>query len=217
MKIGIIGLGYVGLTLAICAASKGLTVYGIEIDPVIMESLKQNHAHFYEPGIDNLISRYKGKNFFPSREFPDDVDFDAFIVTVGTPLKDDSKEPNFDYILSALDSIKHIYNGKQLIILRSTVSVGTTRYPMTIMGNMFVTDPNQYPVYAGSTTVGVAKLDYNNYYGSGTYVGYYGGAVSSIAAWRSNTSDDAHSVSEAVSFVNTSTSLKLKNYFITKK
>jgi UDP-N-acetyl-D-mannosaminuronic acid dehydrogenase len=127
MNIGIIGLGYVGLTLAIGAASKGLNVYGIEIDSTIMESLSQNQAHFYEPGINNLISRYQGKRFFASKSFPEDVEYDAFIVTVGTPLKSGSKEPNFDYILSALDSIKKVYNGKQLIILRSTVSVGTTR------------------------------------------------------------------------------------------
>ena len=127
MNIGIIGLGYVGLTLAIGAASKGITVYGVEVNESILESLSKNRAHFFEPGIDNLISRYQGKTFFVCKSFPKDINYDAIIVTVGTPLKKGSNNPNFDYIISALDSIRDIYVPSQLIILRSTVSVGTTR------------------------------------------------------------------------------------------
>lgn len=64
--------------------------------------------------------------------FPGDVKFDAFIITVGTPLKKVEgkkiEEPNFEYIKSALEgTLMDVYDGSQLIILRSTVSVGTTR------------------------------------------------------------------------------------------
>lgn len=127
MKIGIIGLGYVGLTLAVVAAAKEIDVYGVEINQHIKECLKKNKAHFYESGLDNLIERNNGKTLHVVEEFPADVKFDAFIITVGTPLKKSSKEPNYEYIKSALLSIKKIYDGTQLIILRSTVSVGTTR------------------------------------------------------------------------------------------
>lgn len=44
MRIGIIGLGYVGLTLAVAAASKGIDVYGIEINQHIKDCLKENRA-----------------------------------------------------------------------------------------------------------------------------------------------------------------------------
>lgn len=127
MRIGIIGLGYVGLTLGIAAADCGIEVFGVEVNEHIKECLKENKAHFYEPGLDNLIKRYNNKRFFVVEEFPLSVQYDAFIITVGTPLKDDEKQPNFDYIKNSLTAIKKVYDGEQLIILRSTVSVGTTR------------------------------------------------------------------------------------------
>ena len=88
----------------------------------------------------------------------------------------------------------------------------TTTYPVEIIGNQFITDANQFPVYAGTTTVGVAKLDYNNYYGGGTMIGYYGGNQTSLSAWQSATGQDAHSVSSPVTFVDEKNSLKLTNY-----
>ncbi|MBP5158621.1 MAG: nucleotide sugar dehydrogenase [Treponema sp.] len=130
MNIGIIGLGYVGLTLGIAAADKGINVYGIEVNQHIKDCIRQGKAHFYEPGIDNMIRRYSGKLFHVVEKFPRDLAFDAFVITVGTPLKSEGegKQPNFDYIRSALkDSVGEIYDGSQLVILRSTVSVGTTR------------------------------------------------------------------------------------------
>lgn len=127
MNIGIIGLGYVGLTLGIAAANSGITTYGIEINQHIKDCLKQNKAHFFEPGLDNLIEEHNGKSFFCVDQFPEDVKFDAFVITVGTPLLSGEKEPNMSYIKSALESISGIYTGNENIILRSTVAVGTTR------------------------------------------------------------------------------------------
>ena len=128
MNIGIIGLGFVGITLGILAADNGIDVYGIETNDHIKECLKKNKAHFYEQGLDNLIRRNNNKTFHVVDKFSDvDVNYDAFIITVGTPLKSGEKTPNFEYIKQALTSIKDVYNGDQLIILRSTVSVGTTR------------------------------------------------------------------------------------------
>ena len=128
ITIGVIGLGFVGLTLGVAAASKGIDVYGVEVNQHIKDCLKNKKAHFYEPGLDSLILRCSDKTFHVVEEFPNDVKFDAFIITVGTPLKAGEKEPNFDYIRSALQSsIKGVYDGSQLIVLRSTVSVGTTR------------------------------------------------------------------------------------------
>ncbi len=127
MNIGIIGLGYVGLTFAIAAADHEINVYGVEINQHIKDCLKENRAHFYEPGLDNLIRRHNGSTFHVVDAFSGDIAYDAFIITVGTPLKDGEKKPNFDYIRSSLEAIKNVYNGDQLIVLRSTVSVGTTR------------------------------------------------------------------------------------------
>lgn len=126
MNIGIIGLGYVGLTLAIAMADKGVRTYGVEINETITNFLKERKAHFFEPNLDDLINKTLDKTFFFLNSFPKDVNFDAFVITVGTPLKD-NVTPNFDYIKSALKSIKEVYTGDEVVILRSTVSVGTTR------------------------------------------------------------------------------------------
>ncbi len=127
MRIGILGLGYVGLTLGIAAADCGIEVYGIEISQQIKDCLRQNRAHFYEPGLDAMIRRVNGKRFFVVDEFPKQAVFDAFVITVGTPLKKGEKQPDFDYIKAALRTIQTAYTGKELVVLRSTVSVGTTR------------------------------------------------------------------------------------------
>ena len=127
MRLGIVGLGYVGLTLAIAAADSGFDVYGTEINPKILASLRDNHAHFHETGLDSLILKHNGKNFHASEKFPEDKKFDAFIITVGTPLMSGTHEPNLGYIRQAVQSIRNVYDGSQLVILRSTVSVGTTR------------------------------------------------------------------------------------------
>ena len=127
MRIGIVGLGYVGLTLAVAAAHSGLDVWGLEINNRIKECLTHNHAHFHETGLDELIAIHNSKNFHCTENFPTDKRFDAFIITVGTPLMSGTHSPNFRYIKSAIQSIVSAYDGTQLVILRSTVSVGTTR------------------------------------------------------------------------------------------
>ena len=127
LRIGIVGLGYVGLTLAIAAADSGFDVYGTEINHKILASLKDNHAHFHETGLDSLIAKHNGTNFHAAESFPTDKHFDAFIITVGTPLMSGTHEPNLGYIRQAVQSIRNVYDGSQLVILRSTVSVGTTK------------------------------------------------------------------------------------------
>lgn len=60
-------------------------------------------------------------------ESPPPQQFDAFIITVGTPLYPNTTTPNFEAISAAIESLLPTYDGSQLVIIRSTVSVGTTR------------------------------------------------------------------------------------------
>ena len=117
MKIGVIGLGYVGMTFAFAATLKNQEVYGTEVNPVIKESLVNNRAHFFEPGLDRIIEKYNTKTFFLVDKFTKEMQIDAFLMTVGTPLKPGETTPNFDYIQSALSSLKDAYTGNELIIL----------------------------------------------------------------------------------------------------
>lgn len=70
MRIGIVGLGYVGLTLAIAAAERGVEVFGTEINPKIKSALANNRAIFFEPKLDELIAAHNHKNFKCVEEFP---------------------------------------------------------------------------------------------------------------------------------------------------
>lgn len=128
MNVGIIGFGYVGLTLGVVACHKGYNIYAIDKNDYILNSLnKSKKAHFFEPGLDALIEDQVGTCLFASDSFDQTKSYDVFIITVGTPLVNGKKEPNFNYIQQALESMNGIYDGSQLVILRSTVSVGVTR------------------------------------------------------------------------------------------
>lgn len=128
-NVGVIGLGYVGLTLSVVLARKGVNVYGIDINSDIVDSVKNGKSHFYEKGLDQNLKKVLGKTLFVEKDFKklNLESIDDFIITVGTPLRCENKQPNFDHIKDAISNLKGFYDGSQLIILRSTVSVGTTR------------------------------------------------------------------------------------------
>jgi len=126
-KIGVVGLGFVGLTLSIASALKGIKVYGLEANEVTKKSIREGKAHFYEPGINNYLENTLNKNFYVVDDFDKKEELDAIIITVGTPLLSDNITPNFEYIKKALGSIGKNVGKNTVIILRSTVAVGTTR------------------------------------------------------------------------------------------
>ncbi|MEM9363423.1 MAG: nucleotide sugar dehydrogenase [Bacteroidota bacterium] len=127
MKVGIVGLGYVGLTLSIASALRGIKVFGIEKNKKTLETIKQGKAHFYEPHINEFLELCINRNLFVEDSFTENLELDGFIITIGTPLNPTTGKVNYDYLLSALESISANYSGKEWIVLRSTISVGTTR------------------------------------------------------------------------------------------
>ena len=125
----IIGLGYVGLTLALALAEAGFMVTGVDNDHDKVDSLKKNKSYIHEIGLAELLRENLNKNFFPSDTIPEDGD--VFIISVGTPVEKrssgDSPLPNLNYLDSAIDSIIPNLKNGNLIVLRSTVPVGTCR------------------------------------------------------------------------------------------
>lgn len=123
----IIGLGYVGLTLAVIMAECGFYVLGIERRGDIVASLREGAAHFYEPDLQQKISRLVSHNKITFHsEIPNRCPADIYVVTVGTPLDDTGKVS----LQSVEDAIKHIAIKARdglLLIMRSTVKLGTTR------------------------------------------------------------------------------------------
>jgi|TARA_B100001964_G_C14239912_1_gene604427 nucleotide sugar dehydrogenase len=126
-RIGVVGMGYVGLTFSIVAAKKGFTVSGIEKDKNILKVLESGEAHFFEQGINSALKKFLNRNIFISDSFKSLGRQDVFIITVGTPLINKDAGPDIQHIVEALKSISNVFTGKELVILRSTVSVGVTR------------------------------------------------------------------------------------------
>jgi nucleotide sugar dehydrogenase len=124
-NICVIGLGYVGLTLSISLAKSGFSVFGVEINNQILDSLKKNKSTFYEPDINKNIKLVK-KNFFFNKSILNSWDCDTYIITVGTPLNH-KKKSRTDLIVSAAKSIYRHLKEDDLVILRSTVKIGTTQ------------------------------------------------------------------------------------------
>ena len=125
-KVLIIGLGYVGLTLAVHLCRNGYEIYGVEIDKKILDNISKGKAHFYEPGIDALVHEFINKKLFVSGFVPN-LKYDVIIISVGTPLYLGKNIVNMEYLKSSLDSIYPVYDKSSLLVLRSTVEVGTTR------------------------------------------------------------------------------------------
>ena len=126
-EICIVGLGYVGLTLAVSLAYSGLKVFGVEVNEEILKSLKNRKAHFSEIGLNEIIEKViEDGSFSFDSAINKNNSFDVFIITVGTPL-DEKGTPRMDMIINATNEVAELMNEDSLIILRSTVQIGTTR------------------------------------------------------------------------------------------
>jgi UDP-N-acetyl-D-mannosaminuronic acid dehydrogenase len=125
--VSIVGLGRVGLPLALFLANKGHKVYGLDIDNHKIETIKKGKMPFLEEGAPKLLKKYLNTSFLPTTDFSTVAKSKVIILTLGTPV-DDNMNPSLIQIDNALKTIKPFLKPGQLLILRSTVSPGTTNY-----------------------------------------------------------------------------------------
>ena len=125
-RVGVIGLGYVGLPLAIGFARAGFTVTGIDSDPERVEQL--NHGISYIPDVESheIARLIKEKRFQATTDSSVIAEFDTMNICVPTPLRK-TKDPDLSYILAAVEMIKKHMKRGQLVILESTTYPGTTQ------------------------------------------------------------------------------------------
>jgi len=137
MNVAVIGLGFVGLTLSLSLADRGLKVYGVEINPDTYNKIKNKIPTINEFGIKEILERTTDKTFFPIMDLKDLPEHpDTFIICVETPIVDNI--PNTSYITNAVKTVTEIMNGDELIILRSTCPVGITeKYVIPIIEDAF--------------------------------------------------------------------------------
>ena len=122
----ILGLGYVGLTLALVLADQGFSVNGYDINQKLLDTLRAKKTPFFEHGLPKLINEHVGKRLAVVDDLAG-TSSDIYIVTVGTPVDHATKLPITDYIKQAATAIGKVLAKDNMVILRSTVMVGTTR------------------------------------------------------------------------------------------
>ena len=124
MDVSVIGLGRVGLPLALCFADAGLTVLGVDKDTDRLDAVRSGRMPFKEPGADELLSRV---TLDLSAHAADAAQADAIVLTLGTP-SFSHIEIDIRDIRSALDDLLAHLRPGQTIVLRSTVAPGTTDF-----------------------------------------------------------------------------------------
>jgi UDP-N-acetyl-D-mannosaminuronic acid dehydrogenase len=133
--IAVIGIGRVGLPLAIVLADKGFNVFGIGRDQKKMDFINSGKMPFMEKGAKSLLAKSVGKNFIATTDFSYIAKSDYIFLTLGTPI-DENMNPVYDQIDSAINSIKEFLKPGQTLILRSTVSPKTTQYVKSIINEI---------------------------------------------------------------------------------
>jgi UDP-N-acetyl-D-glucosamine dehydrogenase len=128
MKIGIVGLGYVGLPLAVAFAEAGQEVIGLDLDPAKVEAIGAGRSYI-EDVPDSALAPL-AERLSATDSYADLAVCDAIVVCVPTPLTS-SREPDLTYLLAAAESIAAIARSGQLVVLESTTYPGTTREELT--------------------------------------------------------------------------------------
>ena len=124
--IAVIGLGYVGLTFAIALADVGFDVLGVEKRPEVVDLTNSGVPHFAEHGLEGVMKHVLAEGKMrAATSLSSDVHAGIYVITVGTPLKDGHF--NVDFIQAAAKEVADNMQDGALIILRSTVAIGTAR------------------------------------------------------------------------------------------
>jgi UDP-N-acetyl-D-glucosamine dehydrogenase len=123
---GIVGLGYVGLPLALELANAGFRVLGFDVQQKVVDGLNAGHSHVKDVSDAQLQSVVKTGRFSATSDMRRLAEPDAVSICVPTPLSK-FKDPDVSYIVAAAESVKQTLRRGQAIILESTTYPGTTR------------------------------------------------------------------------------------------
>ena len=124
-KIGIVGLGYVGLPLSLCFAKAGYKVVGIDIDKTKVDLVNKGFSYINHIEA-TIVSEYRKKGLLEATtDFSIVTELDAVILCLPTPLNS-YKEPDLSYIIDTMNTLKDFLHNGQIVSLESTSYPGTT-------------------------------------------------------------------------------------------
>lgn len=127
LTVAVVGIGRVGLPLALFLAARGHVVWGLDVDEEKVNLILKKQMPFFEEGAPALLKKFLNKSFFATCDFSNISKAKVVILTLGTPV-DENMNPSLVQIDRALISLKPYLKKGQLLILRSTVSPRTTDY-----------------------------------------------------------------------------------------
>jgi UDP-N-acetyl-D-glucosamine dehydrogenase len=125
MKIAVVGLGYVGLPLAIQFARANVTVIGLDIDAAKVDSVNQGRSYIKHIASDAIEEVVKGDKLSASTDFKRVSEVEALIICVPTPLSR-NREPDLSFVLDTGRTIAPHLSKGALVVLESTTYPGTT-------------------------------------------------------------------------------------------
>jgi UDP-N-acetyl-D-mannosaminuronic acid dehydrogenase len=123
MKAVFMGLGYIGLPTAAIAASKGIEVVGIDINPSVVEAINQRKTHNVEPELDKIVKEVVEKKLLRATLKPEEAD--VFLIVVPTPFKQNHRA-DITYVENATRAVIPFLKEGNLFIIESTSPVMTT-------------------------------------------------------------------------------------------
>ena len=133
MKVCVLGLGYVGLPTGALLATKGMRVHGVDTNGALVEAINGGSFTSVEPDLDLLVKSAVGSGNLVASNVP--APADVFILAVPTPVLPDHSGADLSAIKAACEALaEHLAPGN-LVILESTVPVGTTERMAEWIGN----------------------------------------------------------------------------------
>ncbi len=124
--VGVVGLGYVGLPLALLFEEAGFRVAGFDVDPAKPVALRRGESYLRHLGSDRIAAAFSRGRITASDRFDGLAGCDAIVICVPTPLGR-HREPDLSYIRGTADEIARRLRPGQLVVLESTTYPGTTR------------------------------------------------------------------------------------------
>ena len=123
---GVVGLGYVGLPLAIELVRAGYRVLGVDVNSRVVDSLNAGRSHIQDVPASTVADAVQAKKFSATADLTRLKEPDVISISVPTPLSK-TKDPDVSYVLAATESVKRALRKGQLVVLESTTYPGTTR------------------------------------------------------------------------------------------
>lgn len=145
ITVTVIGIGRVGLPLALVLAESGFLVYGVGRNVAKITKINNGEMPFIEEGAQVLLKKHIQKNFFATTDYFYIEKSDYIILTLGTPV-DENMNPVYDQITEVIEKSKSYFKSGQTLILRSTVSPQTTHYVRSLINDLknIVVEENFY-------------------------------------------------------------------------